>query len=185
MRSQAKEAGNANPHAVGEDIHERCSLYLLGEMDDGQAAVFEAELRDSDPLQSELISQSEIVVGLSRVKPSVCVAPAGSSHSSLRVVITAVAIATCVMIAFLSRPTEQVRDKTVVAESMPESLLIAHAWAEGSVAATDISDLNGNSEPDFDAELGEPFTVDDQPWEDESTLSWIVTAVEAGAISDG
>lgn len=178
----------------GGEVRDRCLLYLLGEMNLQQAAAFEAELSESTELQTELASQSDMIVSLASIQnlPSVeapvSVESASSSYGSKRMAMTLVAIATCVMIAFLAWPSEQADDQAVIVNSTPESLLIAHAWAEGSLTGTSISDLAGNSEAFIDSDVDTSFAGNRQKLkelDDESSLSWIVTAVEAGAISDG
>lgn len=160
---------------------ERCLLYLLGEMNAEQSASFEAQLAASGELRTELIAQSETLVGLSTIESPVTVA-CDSPANSWRLLMTIASIAACLMVAFLSWPKKQDRSFVSPADTSPESLLIAKAWAEGSLASTPISEVAMSSSGDvvLSTPDGLPTVVDE-----DTELSWLVSAMEAGAISDG
>ncbi len=170
-----------NTPQTDADNSDRCLLYLLGEMNEEQTAAFEAELGRSAALQTELIPQAECLVRLSNVQPSVVVTPTTASFAAMRLVMTVAATAACLLFAFLSWPSGQARQNRGTVDSDPEFLLIAKAWAEESLAGTSITDLAANAA--FESiDPGESFVGD---VDEDASLSWLVPAVEAGAISDG
>ncbi len=174
--------GKANSTAMEEAVRQRCLLYLLGELSHEQEAAFEAELQKSVDLQAELISQSEVIAGLSTIQPPAVVAPMAASNWSMRVPMSVAAIAATVMIAILCWPSKQVQ-RSLVVDATPESLLIAHAWAEEVAAGLSASNLVGDSEIYEESERLDAFAGNGQ--NEGSSLDWILTAIEAGAISDG
>jgi anti-sigma factor RsiW len=173
--------GPADPN-----IDERCLLYLLGELSDEQRIELEADLARSPELRSQLMAQSDLVLGLSGLQPPVT--PGLSGYDPVRWALTVASIAACTLIAFFSWPTKQADQQVLVDRSSssatPESLLIAQAWAEGSLVLP-LSEFSGDVEPLTASDKATAFADSEQTWEDDSSLSWIVSAVEAGAISDG
>ena len=178
----APDPGKANSGAVDEAIRERCLLYLLEELSREQEVAFESELRNSVDLQAELDSQSAVLAGLSTIQPPAVVTPMAASSWSMRMAMSVAAIAATVMIAILCWPGKQVQRSAAV-DATPESLLIAHAWAEAVAADMSASDLAGDSEMYEESEKLDAFAGNGQ--NEASSLDWILTAVQAGAISDG
>ena len=166
---------------LGEHERELCWRYLLGEMNAQQASGFEIQLAESAPLRDELTDQSSMLVGLSKTQLSTVVA-SSPEYASLpvRVLMTIAAIAACLLATFLFWPADQAPHQAL-AERDTESSLIAQAWADESlsIALTEIADLLGESES------AESISGSDQNLTDDSSLSWMVAAVEAGALSDG
>jgi hypothetical protein len=158
------------------DSNDRCLLYLLGELTSEQAAAFEHELQRSPQLQADLIWQADMLCGIGSSRSSVRVATE-TPYPAWRLVATIAAIAACLMIAFLCWPHDDERGDVNIANSTPEAVLIAQAWAEGT-----LSDVRG----DFSSEqLPEAETALFSSDDDDSSLSWLVVAAEAGVITDG
>ena len=155
---------------------ERCLLYLLGELTGEQARAFECELQQSPQLQANLLWQADLLCGLASTGSSVRVANP-TTYPAWRLVATVAAIAACVMIAFLGWPRQNERGKVNIANSTPEAVLIAQAWAEGALGDV-LGDDNSEQLPDAEVALLSPD-------EDDSSLSWLVVAAEAGVITDG
>ena len=171
-----------NPRSEQQDS-DRCWLYLLGDMNERQTTEFEAELAVSTTLQQELDAQANLIVSLpTEFDTSVRVAGA----ARVRQLTGLAAIAATFLIAILCWPTERAGEQSLAkAQTQPESLLIAQAWAEGNLGknATSLTDLLTFAD-DEELDLLDSSAVDSDT-EEEGSFSWIVAAVEAGAISDG
>lgn len=162
-------------HAINDDADERCLLYLLGELSADQATAFERELEQDKRLQDELVSQSNLLCTLPNDQPTVVAADSPATHTSWRLAATVAAVAACLMIAFFAWP-RAIDNEASVANAAPEGLLIAQAWADEPLSDL-ITDWH---EPDN--EMDDTFLP---PEDDDSSLSWIVAAAEAGAVIDG
>ena len=156
---------------VDEIDRQRCMMYLLGELDSQDADGFENDLSQSAALQSELLKQSDILCSLSEVSATPIVA---HSTQTLWRSIAIAALAACLMIAFVNWPTQDDTESSV-ANAQPEGLLIAQAWADVSVGTAPLTTI---VEP-------EDFLENEPETDDDSSLSWMVAAMEAGAALDG
>ena len=148
----------------------------MGELTGEQARAFELELQQSPQLQADLTWQADLLCGIGSTGSSVCAANP-TAYPAWRLVATIAAIAACVMIAFLGWPRQNERGKVNIANSTPEAVLIAQAWAEGALGDV-LSDYNSDQLPEAEVVLLSPD-------EDDSSLSWLVVAAEAGVITDG
>ena len=169
----------SHPNEAGlpvSECSERCLLYLLGELTGEQARAFELELQQSPQLQADLSWQADLLCGIGSTGSSV---PAANltAYPAWRLVATVAAVAACLMIAFLCWPRHDERGKVNIANSTPEAVLIAAGLGRSALGDV-LGDYNSDQLPDTEVAL---FSPD----EDDSSLSWLVVAAEAGVMTDG
>ena len=167
-------------------IRERCSAYLLGELNDQQTAAFEAQL--DDPYLSEsLLRESDLICGIATNQslesvPDGQPVPSPAPHASPRNRSFAVllsALAATILFAFVySLPKSReanafaltIETKT---PSVSFELELAKTWVQPAI------DWSSDDQERFnDLSAEEPLKSFDEADSDE-TFEWMVAAVEA------
>jgi len=189
---------------LSDDDKDQCLQYLLNELQPGQVAAFEKQLAHSEELAEELQRQSEMIAMLSKASADILTSPdLKRSPKDLPVQknlvkLACFAIAVCISglvfrtwwVSTEPRVIREVNSETLAEAknqhdlpnmAVPESTLIARAWADGqmekdsdvlseeTLLATEIKPIISSNDE---------FEAQDEETEDASneSFSWMFTA---------
>ena len=169
--------------------------YLLGSLDELEAAQFERRLQTEPAIGEELVAQSELICQIASsdiAQPGALVAASQSSANTNTSMPWLAAIAASLLVGFVlwsynSDPPRQISKQATIVDNLQsqadEDLLIAQAWADGPLSLALTSPTNDADEDRSDGESDSALESLDP--NEESVLNWMMVAVKAGANREG